>query len=86
MSRSFSKGKQVMKICQYKKSRSSLFILDKRKGRTFYLKDIWQILRVKVIIFTFLGKVATVDMNCTFARLNLTAISLTGKFCRLFAP
>ena len=34
MSRRFSWGKQVEKICQYKKSWSSLFILDNGKRRT----------------------------------------------------
>ena len=40
MSRGFSGGKQViLNISQYKKSRPSLFILDKRKWRTYYLED-----------------------------------------------
>ena len=41
MSRRFSWGKQVEKICQYKKSWSSLSILDNGKRRTafFILED-----------------------------------------------
>ena len=40
MSRGFSGGKQViLKISQYKKSRPCLFIVDKRKWRTYYLED-----------------------------------------------
>ena len=53
MSRGFSGGKQViLKISQYKKSRPSLFILDKRKWRTYYLEDANGKLWVKVFIVT----------------------------------
>ena len=51
------------KICQYKKSRSSLFILDNRKRRTSKLKDdngkmIW----VKVIFVIFFDAITTVHV------------------------
>ena len=41
---------------------SSLFILDNRKGTTFYLKDDDEKLWVEVIIVTFLDAVAIVDV------------------------
>ena len=67
MSHGFSGGQTSDKASLYKKSCSSLFILDNRKKQTFYLKDdihngkLW----VEVIIIvTFLGAVhvATVDV------------------------
>ena len=52
----------MKKIANGKKSRLSLFILDKRKLRSFHLKDdnvkIW----VAVIIVTLQYAVATVDV------------------------
>jgi len=39
-----------------------LFILDNRKWTTFYIKDDNGKLWVRVIIFTFLDAVATVDI------------------------
>ena len=44
-----------------KKSQSSLFILDNRKLKTFYIKDDSAKLWVEVIIVTFFNAVATVD-------------------------
>ena len=67
MSHGFSGGQTSDKTSLYKKSCSSLFILDNRKKQNFYLKDdihngkLW----VEVlIIVTFLGAVhvATVDV------------------------
>ena len=58
----FLRGQASDKICQCKKSRSSLFILNNRKWITFYLKDDNGKLWVKVIIVTFLDAVATVDV------------------------
>ena len=67
MSYGFSRGQTSDKISLYKKSRSSLFILNNRKKQIFYLKDdihngkLW----VEVIITViFLGAVhvATVDV------------------------
>ena len=52
----------MKKNCQCKKSRSSLFILDNIKRRTFHLKDDNGKLWVEVIIVTFLEEVATVDV------------------------
>ena len=46
----FLRGQASDKICQCKKSRSSLFVLYNRKWRTFYLKDDNGKLWVKVII------------------------------------
>ena len=62
MLRGFSGGKQVTKFCQYKKSRSSLYIFDNRKWTAFYIKDGNGKLWVEVIIFPFLDAVATVDV------------------------
>ena len=50
------------KVCQYKKSRSSLFILGKRKWRTFYLEDAYGKLLVKVFIVTLFG--SNSDRRC----------------------
>ena len=59
------RGQTSDKIFQYKKSRSSLFILDNRKWITFYMKyDIGK-LWVEVAIFTFLDAVATVEVITT---------------------
>ena len=62
MSHGFSGGKQGYKICQYKKSQSSLFILDNRKWTTIYryLKEINDKLWIVVFIVTFLDTVMTV--------------------------
>ena len=52
MANGFLGGKQLIKYNQYKKSRSSLFILDHRKWTTFYDDGkLW----VEVIIFSFFG-------------------------------
>ena len=64
----FLRGQTSDKTCQCKKSRSSLFILNNRTWRTFYLEDdngnLWVKIspppRVKMIIVTFLEAVATV--------------------------
>ena len=51
------------KICQCKKSGSSLFILDNRKWRNFHLKDDnGKLYGVKVIIVSFLDAEGTVDV------------------------
>ena len=63
MSRGFSGGKQVKKKSQCKKSRSSLFILDNRKWRTFHLKDDNGKLWLEVIIVTSFDAIATVDVQ-----------------------
>ena len=58
----FLRGQTSDKICQCKKSRWILFILDNRKWRTFYLKgdviEFW----VKVIIVSLLDAVAMRDI------------------------
>ena len=60
MSHGFSGGQTSDKISLYKKSCSSLFILDNRKKQTFYLKDnihkgkLWVLVIITVI---FLGTV-----------------------------
>ena len=48
----FLRGQTSDKICQYKKSRSSIFILGKRKWRTFSLEDANGKLLVKVLNVT----------------------------------
>ena len=57
----FLRGQTSEKNCQSKKLRSSLYILDNIKWRTFHLKDgngkLWEL-----IIVTFLDAVATVDV------------------------
>ena len=58
----FLRGQTSDKICQYKKSRSSLFILDRRKWRTFYLEDANGYLLVKMFIVTLFG--SNSDRNC----------------------
>ena len=60
-----SQGQTSNKFCQYKKSRSSLFILDNRKWTNFYTKDDNGNLWVEVIILTFLDAVATEDVVTT---------------------
>ena len=62
MSRCSSGDKQVIIFLQYKKSRSSLFILDNRKWTTFFIKDDNDNLWVEVIIVTFFNAVTTVDV------------------------
>ena len=58
----FLRGQTSDKFFQYKKSRSSLFILDNRKWTNFSIKDdngkLWE----EVIIFTFLDTAATIDV------------------------
>ena len=62
MSRGFSWGKQVTKS-SIQESRSSLFIKDNRKRRTFHLKDdTSDKLRLEVIIVTFLDGIETVGV------------------------
>ena len=51
----------MKKKSQCKKSRSSLFIPDNRKWRTFHLKDDNGKLWVEVIIVTSFDAIATVD-------------------------
>ena len=51
------------KKSQCKKSRSSLFILDNRKWRTFRLKDDNGKLWVEMIIVTSFDAIATVDVQ-----------------------
>ena len=51
------------KICQYKKSQSSLFILYRRKYTIFCLKDDNGKLWMEFTIDTFLDAVATVDVR-----------------------
>ena len=58
----FLRGQTSDKICQYKKSRLCLFILDNRKRRTFYLKDNNGKLWVYVIVVKFFIAVGTVDV------------------------
>ena len=62
MSRVLSGGKQSMKSADKKKSRSSLFIVDNIKWRTFYFKDDYGKLWVEVIIVSFLDAVVTTDV------------------------
>ena len=62
MSRGFSTGETGDKFFQYKKSQSSLFILDNRKWTTFSIKDDNGKLWVEVIIFTFWDAAVTVDV------------------------
>ena len=76
----FLKGQTADKICQCKKSPSSLFILNNRKWRTFYLKDDNGKLWVKVIIVTFLDAVTTVDvLTASYNDVNLSKLSMTIK-------
>ena len=58
----FLRGQTSYKIWQYKKSQSSLFILDNRKWTTIYryLKDINDKFWIGVFIVTFLDTVMTV--------------------------
>ena len=58
----FLRGQTSYKIWQYKKSQSSLFILDNRKWTTIYryLKEINDKLWIVVFIVTFLDTVMTV--------------------------
>ena len=63
MSRFFlSGGQTIEKNCQWKKSRSILFILDNRKCSPFHLKYDNVKKWVEEIIVTFLYAVATVDV------------------------
>ena len=64
MSRAFLMGQTSDKIRQLiQESRSSLFIKDNRKWRTFHLKDdTSDKLRLEVIIVTFLDEIATVGV------------------------
>ena len=55
----FLRGQTSDKICQLKKLRSSLFILDKGNRITFYVEDAIGELPVEVIIVTFLEAVAS---------------------------
>ena len=58
----FLRAQTSDKICQYKKSRLCLFILDNRKRRTFYLKDNNGKLWVDAIVVIFFIAVGTVDI------------------------
>ena len=58
----FLRAQTSNKICQYKKSRLCLLILDNRKRRTFYLKDNNGKLWVDVIVVIFFNAVGTVDV------------------------
>ena len=73
----------MKKNCQFKKLRSSLFILGNRKWRTFHLKDDNGKLWVEVIIVTFLDVLATVGV--LIARNNDVKLVKTGTvhFARL---
>ena len=55
----FLKGQTSDKICQNKQSRSSLFIVDIRKWRPYYLKDDKDKLWMEMIIVTCMDAVAT---------------------------
>ena len=59
----FLRGQTSEEKSQCKKSRSSLFILDNKKWRTFHLKDDNGKLWVEVIIVTSFDAIATVDVQ-----------------------
>ena len=78
----FLRGQTSDKICQYKKSRLCLVILDNWKLRTFYLKDNKIKLRLEVIVVMFFNAVATVDVLTASNNDVRTCRNLNRTFCK----
>ena len=90
----FTGSKQVINSAN---SRSSLSLLDNKKGKTFHLRDICK-LWVEVIIVTFVDAVVTIDVltasnndvkltcrnaNCTFSQGVLQVTEMIKDFLSL---
>ena len=76
-SRGFSGGQTSDNICQCKKLRSGLYILNNRKWRTFYLQDDNDKLWTTLIIVTLQDAVATVDvLTASYDDVKLSKLEL----------
>ena len=76
----FRRGQASDESWQCKKSRSSLFILENRKGKTAYLKDDNSKFWVKVFIIAFFSPGWSSD------RIDVLAASNTNVTCRVETP
>ena len=76
----FLRGQASDESWQCKRSRSSLFILGKRKGKTVYLKDDNGKFWVKVVIIAFFSPGWSSD------RIDVLVVSNTNVTCRVKTP